>query len=262
MRCTKPSLASRSLIASSSSEMRIDCPVASICVSSAEACSRASRDCAAIRAPCSSSAWRRAANTAARARRARRCRRRRPVRAAARIAARIGLRRGAGFAHAGGEQLVVQLRQLGLAAQVGDHQERLARLHALTVAHQDFAHDAAFLVLHGLAVQLDLRGGRRHHRAGQWRRGHPAGEQRAHGQQRPQHQLREAAESAPLIGIGPALAQGVGQRGQAEGRRRSAHRGAPCSSVVRRWRRQPAAWHRSAAGRPARAAPPPRSALP
>ena len=65
-------------------------------------------------------------------------------------------RRGARLAHELGAQPVLQQAELGIAAHVADHDERLAGTHLLPVAHQDLAHDAALLVLHGLAVELDL----------------------------------------------------------------------------------------------------------
>ncbi len=85
-------------------------------------------------------------------------------------------------------ELVFEQAELGIAAYVVDHHEHVAGAHLLPVAHADFAHDAAFAVLHGLALELhlDARGG--DHRARDRRERRPADHQRDcdHGQ-RNQH---------------------------------------------------------------------------
>ncbi len=75
----------------------------------------------------------------------------------------------ASVADALGVQLVEQQAELGVVAHVADDDQRLARPHLLAIAHQDLAHDAAFLMLHGLAIQLDLQLARSDDRTGQRR---------------------------------------------------------------------------------------------
>src|SRR3954454_18712292 len=67
-----------------------------------------------------------------------------------------GLDFAAGAADAGGAKLLLKETQLGIAAHVAHHHEGLTCAHPLSIAHQDFADDAAFLMLHGLAVQFDF----------------------------------------------------------------------------------------------------------
>jgi len=63
---------------------------------------------------------------------------------------------GASLADELGAQLVALEAERRIAAHVAHDDERLASADFLAVAHQDLAHDAAFLVLHRLAVELDL----------------------------------------------------------------------------------------------------------
>ena len=57
-------------------------------------------------------------------------------------------------------QLRIQLCRDQVLTRVHPHiaqdEQRLPRLHPAAVAHEDFAHDAALLVLHRLAVHVDL----------------------------------------------------------------------------------------------------------
>jgi hypothetical protein len=61
-------------------------------------------------------------------------------------------------------ELVLHELQCSVVAHVADHEQRLAGPYLLTVADEDLAHDAAFLVLHGLPIELDLELRRRNHR--------------------------------------------------------------------------------------------------
>jgi hypothetical protein len=75
-------------------------------------------------------------------------------------------------------QRVLLQRELGVGAQVADDEERIAGADALPFADEDLADDAAFLVLHGLAVQLDLDLRRCDHRAGDRRGPRPGRDRR------------------------------------------------------------------------------------
>ena len=77
-------------------------------------------------------------------------------------------------ARALGVELRAQQVEGGVHAHVLDDDQRLALLHARAVAHQDLAHDAAFLVLHHLAVQVHLDEALRDHRARERREHRPA----------------------------------------------------------------------------------------
>ena len=55
-----------------------------------------------------------------------------------------------------GVELGAQQVELGVDAHVVEQHQLLALVHAVAVAHADRAHDAAFLVLHHLAVEVDL----------------------------------------------------------------------------------------------------------
>ena len=70
-------------------------------------------------------------------------------------------------------QLIEQQAELGVVAHVADDDQRLARAHDVAVAHENLANDAAFLVLHGLAIQLHLELARRDDRAGERRGADP-----------------------------------------------------------------------------------------
>jgi len=75
----------------------------------------------------------------------------------------------------------------GVDADVLEHDQRLACLHLRPIANQDFPDDAALLVLHGLAVHVDL------HHAGGDRRAAERGEGRPARQR--EHEQAEAGEA-------------------------------------------------------------------
>ena len=127
----------------------------------------APRICDCIAASCSSSVRRRASNSSRS--------RARAHRAAAHVGRPVDLsapgQLGAGALGAQllGIDLLAQQVERGIAAHVADHQQRIAAAHVLALAHQQLAHDAAFLVLHRLAAQLGLHLAGRDHGAGQRR---------------------------------------------------------------------------------------------
>ena len=157
MRWTKPCCASLSLISSSSAESLAEVSVASICESSAAICACASRICDRSESRCSSRVRRRATNSA---------------RSRARCSAASGSpARSAGTAKRGSSAASAAARVLRMRSARSWSWSRLSSASlrtspttisgspartCLAVAHQDLAHDAAFLVLHGLAVELDL----------------------------------------------------------------------------------------------------------
>ena len=55
-----------------------------------------------------------------------------------------------------GAQLILEQGQLRIAAYVVHHDQHVTGTHLLAIAHLDLAHDAAFTVLHGLALKLHL----------------------------------------------------------------------------------------------------------
>jgi hypothetical protein len=63
-------------------------------------------------------------------------------------------------------KLILQQAQLRIALHVAHYHERLTRAYLLPVAHQNLADDAAFLMLDGLAIQLDLNLAARDHCSG------------------------------------------------------------------------------------------------
>ena len=69
---------------------------------------------------------------------------------------KAGLRPQARLLGALGDELDREQIQRGIHFHVFEHDQRLALLHDIAVAHADLAHDAAFLVLHHLAVEIDL----------------------------------------------------------------------------------------------------------
>jgi hypothetical protein len=74
-------------------------------------------------------------------------------------------------------QAVLEPISLRVHSHVSEHDDRIARAHALTVANEHGAHDAAFEVLYRAPVHVDLDEGGRNHRHRQ-RRGHHPGAQR------------------------------------------------------------------------------------
>jgi DNA ligase D-like protein (predicted polymerase) len=75
-----------------------------------------------------------------------------------------------------GDQLGAQLVHGRIHADILDDHQRLSLPHLLAVAHADLAHDAAFQVLHHLAVQVDLDEALRDDGARQRRERRPEGE--------------------------------------------------------------------------------------
>ncbi len=141
--------------------------MASSRAASAAACSCPWRTCSLSEATCSSSVRRCAAKSACS----------RATCSAASGSAQLGRdreaplrtppRRSARACRASAARSCVLLqRELGVGAHVADDDQRIARAHALSLADEDLAHDAAFLVLDGLAVQLDLDLRRCDHGAG------------------------------------------------------------------------------------------------
>jgi hypothetical protein len=63
---------------------------------------------------------------------------------------------GARVASALGRELVEHETELGVVAHVVDHDQGLAGADVIAVAREDLAHDAAFLVLHRLVIELGL----------------------------------------------------------------------------------------------------------
>ena len=146
--------------------------VAAIWLSSAAACACACLIWAWSETICSSSVRRRAAKSArSRARCSAASRRQIVGHGKARLERRF--RPGARLADALRAELPLQHTQLGAAPHVADDHQRIAGAHRLAVTHQDLAHDAAFLVLDRLAVELDLDLRRRDDRTGERRRRRP-----------------------------------------------------------------------------------------
>src|SRR5258708_4494987 len=95
-----------------------------------------------------------------------------------------------------GDELDAQKIERGVDSYVLDHDQGLALLHAVAVARADLTHDAAFLVLHHLAVEIDLDEGRGNDRAGQRRERGPAAQRDDAGQENEQTRADQALELA------------------------------------------------------------------
>ena len=102
------------------------------------------------------------------------------------------------MAQALGTELIFEQAELGVAAHVVHDHQHVTGMHRLPVAHADFAHDAAFAVLDGLALQLhlDARGG--DHRSRDRRKRRPDSQRGCHHGQGNQHD----AAIQPACGAG------------------------------------------------------------
>ena len=123
-----------------------------------------------------------------------------------------GFRGRARVANAFRAQLIAKQAELGVVANVADDDQRLSRPDHVAVAHENLANDAAFLVLNGLAIQLDLELAGSDDCAGQRRGDHPRGEQRCRNGQRNQGQPFLTAQLGVRLRVVFAADQERGER--------------------------------------------------
>ena len=88
---------------------------------------------------------------------------------------------------------IAQAIAIGIHADIPEHQDGITGVHALTVAHQHGAHDAALEVLHRTPVEIDCDNGGRHHRHRERRKAYPEAER------------HDGAEDNPPAGAHQAL---------------------------------------------------------
>src|SRR5205814_6032472 len=129
-----------------------------------------------------------------------------------------------------GAPLVLQQREVGFLTHVADHQQRVARMHALAVVDKHLAHDTAFLVLDGLALVFHLELRRCHHRAGKRCERGPGGEQRGRHRDGQQQAARLALPLACSLALGARIDQQISERAVALCH--AVHAATPCAAAA------------------------------
>ena len=96
---------------------------------------------------------------------------------------------------------IAQAIAIGIDADVPQHEDRISGTHALAVAHQHRAHDAALQVLHRPPIEIDLDEGGGDHRHRERREAHPRCDRHECREDDPPSDARQARACLRLVRV-------------------------------------------------------------